>query len=123
MSVEAITYVWQTAQEQSTRMLMLLALADFANELGECWPGIEALAQKVRVKVRNAQTILKKLQENGAIKIEYNNGVTTKTGQETTQPNRDDLAYWATGVEDVYLEGALRRIERGEAPTDVRPDA
>ena len=48
-------------------------------------------------------------------------GVTRKTGQETSQPNRDALAYWATGVEDVYLEGALRRAERGEASTDVRP--
>lgn len=81
MSVEAITYVWQTAQEQSTRLLMMLALADFADEFGECWPGIEALAQKVRVKIRNAQTLLKKLQERGAIEIEYNNGIPTKTGK------------------------------------------
>lgn len=81
MSVEAITFVWQTSKVQSTRLLMMLALADFADDLGECWPGIEALAQKVRVKVRNAQTILKKLVETGAIEIEYNNGVPTKTGR------------------------------------------
>jgi hypothetical protein len=31
------------------------------------------------------------------------------TGQETSQPNRDALAYWATGLEPVYLEGALLR--------------
>ena len=31
------------------------------------------------------------------------------TGQETSQPNRDALAYWATGIEPVYLEGALIR--------------
>jgi hypothetical protein len=28
---------------------------------------------------------------------------------ETTQPNREALAYWASGVEPVYLEGALGR--------------
>ena len=28
---------------------------------------------------------------------------------ETTQPNREALAYWASGVEPVYLEGALER--------------
>jgi hypothetical protein len=50
-------------------------------------------------------------------------GVTTKTGQETSQPNRDALVYWATGVEDVYLDGAVRRAERGESSTDVRPDS
>jgi hypothetical protein len=32
-----------------------------------------------------------------------------RTAQETSQPNRDALLYWATGLEDVYLEGALGR--------------
>ena len=31
------------------------------------------------------------------------------TRQETSQPNRDALAYWASGLEDVYLDGALAR--------------
>lgn len=31
------------------------------------------------------------------------------TGQETSQPNRDALGYWATGLEPVYFEGALLR--------------
>jgi hypothetical protein len=34
---------------------------------------------------------------------------TLATGQETSQPDRKALEYWATGVEDVYLQGALRR--------------
>ncbi len=31
------------------------------------------------------------------------------TGEETSQPNREALEYWATGLEIVYLEGALQR--------------
>ena len=31
------------------------------------------------------------------------------TGQETSQPDRRALEYWAGGLERVYLEGALRR--------------
>jgi hypothetical protein len=31
------------------------------------------------------------------------------TDRETSQPNRDALEYWATGLEAVYLEGALAR--------------
>jgi hypothetical protein len=31
------------------------------------------------------------------------------TPRETTQPNRIDTEYWATGLTPVYLEGALRR--------------
>jgi hypothetical protein len=36
-------------------------------------------------------------------------GTTLRSGRETTQPNRQDLAYWATGLTGVYLEGALHR--------------
>jgi hypothetical protein len=31
------------------------------------------------------------------------------TGRETTQPNRTDTEYWATGLTPIYLEGALQR--------------
>jgi hypothetical protein len=36
-------------------------------------------------------------------------GRVRRTGQETTQPNRDALVYWASGLEPVYLQGAFRR--------------
>lgn len=36
-----------------------------------------------------------------------------RTGPETSQPDRDALVYWASGIEPVYLEGALARA-RGE---------
>ena len=36
-------------------------------------------------------------------------GEPVRTPRETTQPNRVDTEYWATGVSAVYLEGALDR--------------
>jgi hypothetical protein len=36
-------------------------------------------------------------------------GEPVRTPRETTQPNRVDTEYWATGISAVYLEGALRR--------------
>ncbi|HUG06145.1 MAG TPA: hypothetical protein VMQ78_06380 [Candidatus Limnocylindria bacterium] len=36
---------------------------------------------------------------------------TVRTRRETTQPSREDLQYWATGLTPVYLEGALARAE------------
>ena len=39
------------------------------------------------------------------------------TDRETTQPNRTDLEYWATGLTRVYLEGALTRaLDRAGSP-------
>jgi hypothetical protein len=32
-----------------------------------------------------------------------------RSSRETTQPNRTDAEYWATGLTAVYLEGALER--------------
>ncbi|MGH7464730.1 MAG: hypothetical protein ACREK1_06110 [Longimicrobiales bacterium] len=43
-----------------------------------------------------------------------------RTPRETTQPNRTDLEYWATGLTVAYLEGALERAMNPEAP-DLRP--
>ena len=43
----------------------------------------------------------------------------------TTQPNRQDTLYWATGLTPVYLEGALQRTLRplGKAPASDQPVA
>ena len=33
------------------------------------------------------------------------------TAQETSQPNRQSIEYWATGLEPVYFEGAFGRAQ------------
>ena len=36
-------------------------------------------------------------------------GEAVRSSRETTQPNRQDTEYWATGLTPVYLEGSLNR--------------
>ena len=36
-------------------------------------------------------------------------GGVRRTGRETTQPNREALRYWASGLEPIYLDGAFAR--------------
>ena len=36
-------------------------------------------------------------------------GDVRRTGRETTQPHREALRYWASGLEPVYLQGAFAR--------------
>jgi hypothetical protein len=38
--------------------------------------------------------------------------IVLRTPIETTQSNREALAYWASGLEPAYLQGAFRRAER-----------
>jgi hypothetical protein len=41
--------------------------------------------------------------------VPVDGGEIVRSSRETTQPNREDTAYWATGLTPVYLEGALER--------------
>lgn len=53
-------------------------------------------------------------------------GDAIRSPRETTQPNRVDTEYWATGLTPVYLEGALRRAlapTAVSAPTELQPPA
>jgi hypothetical protein len=36
-------------------------------------------------------------------------GMMRRTGRETTQPTREALVYWASGLEPLYFEGAFAR--------------
>jgi hypothetical protein len=44
-----------------------------------------------------------------------------RTGRETGQPNRADLVYWAEGLSQVYLEGALDRALSQPVPIPRAP--
>ncbi|HEX4684914.1 MAG TPA: hypothetical protein VH277_19500 [Gemmatimonadaceae bacterium] len=48
-------------------------------------------------------------------------GPAVRTGRETEQPNRYDLLYWAQGLTQVYLDGALlRALTPGDPAVSVR---
>ena len=46
-------------------------------------------------------------------------GEPLRSARATTQPNRQDTVYWATGLTPVYLDGALRRTLRPTAKAAV----
>jgi hypothetical protein len=49
-------------------------------------------------------------------------GTPIRSSRETTQPNREDALYWATGLTPVYLEGALDRALHPLTKTPQRPE-
>ncbi len=44
-------------------------------------------------------------------------GRRSTTPVETTQPNREAVLYWATGLTDAYFDGALARAQRPSDPS------
>jgi hypothetical protein len=53
--------------------------------------------------------------------IPMTGGTPVRTPRETTQPNRADAEYWASGLTPTYLEGALERALRRPVLTTPPP--
>ena len=45
----------------------------------------------------------------GWLEFQHASGKALRTGEETSQPDKKAVEYWATGLEPVFLEGALQR--------------
>jgi hypothetical protein len=75
MSIRVMTAVWDRATEYAKgELLVLLALADWANDAGECWPSVPKIAQKSRLTERQTYKVLKQLQADGVITIRRGGG-------------------------------------------------
>lgn len=69
-----MTLVWERAPYTSGSLIVLLALADWANDDGVAWPSMERLAQKARIDRRSAQRIVRQLEKDGVLLIEHGGG-------------------------------------------------
>jgi DNA-binding MarR family transcriptional regulator len=74
MSVKIMARVWAHSQRKDGELLVMLALADFANDAGESWPSLEVLAQKARLTKRQVCKVLDKLQAAEEIRRERSTG-------------------------------------------------
>ena len=67
MSIKVMTSVWEQSKQENGRLLLLLALADHANDDGVCWPSILRLAQRIRRKERQTKRLVAELMESGEL--------------------------------------------------------
>ena len=75
MSIRAMQAVWDHSKQDGNHLLVLLALADSANnDTYEAWLKNETLAQKARCSTRRVQEILHDLLDAGEIAVRYNAG-------------------------------------------------
>lgn len=74
MSVRTMARVWDQSVHSGTELLMLLAIADFADDEGNAYPAVPTLAAKCRMSPRNANFILSALRETGELEVRPNEG-------------------------------------------------
>lgn len=74
MSVFVMSAVWKHAPVEQGQLLVLLALADFADDDGWCFPAVDTLAAKSRMAGRSVQRAIRAMQEAGFLHVEANAG-------------------------------------------------
>jgi len=74
MSVRTMARVWEFSRNKGNDLLMLLAIADFADDDGRAYPSVSTLAKKCRMKPRNASSILSALRASGELVVRMNEG-------------------------------------------------
>jgi GNAT superfamily N-acetyltransferase len=68
MSAKATNWVWEESQSTGSARLVLLALADWANEKGICYGSYRGLAKKTRLSVATVTRSLRELEAAGEVK-------------------------------------------------------
>lgn len=72
--------VWEWSQAEGALLLVMLALADHADEDGYCYPGIEKIAKKCRISGRSVQRHIKEMEERGELKVDIGRGISVQGG-------------------------------------------
>ena len=129
MSILCISKVWAFSKAENSTLLVLLAVADFADDHGYAYPSVETLATKARIDRRTAQRALADLVEMGELEIDRQAGMRgcnlyRMTVSEQTTPttgggknDRGDILTGGgkcdIGGRQKQQEGAAKTTERG----------
>ena len=66
--------VWRYSKARQGQLLVMLAIADFANDDGKAWPSVGTLAEKSRLSERETRYVLRELERSGELKTLRNKG-------------------------------------------------
>lgn len=111
MSIRVMTHVWATSPSRGSSLLVLLAVADYADDDGRAFPSMTTLAQKARLSRRHAQRVVHDLEDAGQLLIEWGGGrgrphvfwVVTDWNEGQIQARRNPDPDAPNGGQDVHV--------------------
>lgn len=74
MSVKVQSLIWEYAPYRGNTLLAFLALGDWSDDEGYCWPKMKSLAKKSRQSVRNAGYAIEVLCRDGFLAVDIQPG-------------------------------------------------
>lgn len=127
MSIEIMSLIWKFSKQEGTALLMLLAIADHANDEGICWPSVQTLANKCRLSKRQATRLIQKLESEGELVIDQGGGrghsnlykVTPVTGFIEDRTAKDRVTSTAPFSEETVTSEAIKGDIQRERVTSM----
>lgn len=75
MSIQAMTWVWEHSESEGNARLVMLKIANSANDEGEdAYPSQETIARHCRISVRTVRRIVAQLVKTGELEVIQNGG-------------------------------------------------
>jgi len=75
VSLKAMNWVWDHSPAAGTELLVLLAIADNADDAGaNAYPSTDTLARKTRLDTRTVQRVIRRLEERGHVAVDRGGG-------------------------------------------------
>lgn len=105
MSVRATNWAWSLEEVMGSEALVLLALADQANDEGLCWPSQEKLAPKARQSVSTLRRSLRSLEKMGLL---------TTITRSSTRGRRSNLYLLHIGAKPDLSMKSAKAVNLGE---------
>ena len=69
MSIKIMSWVWDKSPYRGESLLVHLALADWANDEGFCWPNQESISKKARCSVEHVRRVTRQMESDGYLSI------------------------------------------------------
>lgn len=77
MSIKETSRVWEHSKQESTALLVILAIADCANDWGHAWPGQEHIAKYARAERETVTRLIGKMETDGELYVARRKGRVT----------------------------------------------
>lgn len=120
MSLATSRRVWSTAPKdiKGGEFTLLLALADYADDRGICWPNLKQAAEKAHLEERQATNLLRKLEQRGEVLVARKPGrgggifCAVLTGMSDTQKVQTLHHFHTEKVQFLTGKGAISYTEK-----------
>ncbi|SEA76567.1 hypothetical protein SAMN05444680_103486 [Variovorax sp. YR216] len=112
--------VWEQSQHSGAHLLMMLAIADFADDQGRAYPAVGTLAGKCRVKPRAANYTIADLRDSGELEVKVGCG---PRGANLYRILLDRLGARRNAGAPLQSSAPLNRVAPSQSTAGVQPGA